>query len=130
MNTTEDDPPWERPGEFRRDGEPHRGPLLRALAVGSAFLTYAAFCCPPVGAASALLGVGVLILVRRDDALMRQGRMDPAGQLDLARARHQAYFGIVMGLAMLLIVGSVQLYFGAWHVYRILCEAIIGVFRR
>jgi hypothetical protein len=93
-------PPWERPGAFRRDCEPHRGPLVLSLGVAalylSAYLAAAplalqpalpwlpgrplpAWCLPLFPLAGFLLSLAAWALARHDLALMRRGRMDPAG---------------------------------------------------
>jgi hypothetical protein len=72
--------PWEQPGQWRRDGLPHRGRLLCGLAAAAAGCTVLGWCLvfpAPVG-----LGLGLLVwsLARRDLRLMASGQMDPAGR--------------------------------------------------
>jgi hypothetical protein len=94
-------PPWQLPGNFRLDREPHRAGLLLSLGVvglGMGFLS--AYFAPlallgapllrrhpvlhPALAAVALAGMllGVLgwALAQKDLARMRQGLADPAGE--------------------------------------------------
>jgi hypothetical protein len=74
-------PPWERPGCFRLDCEPHRGNLLQLL--GAACLITGVLSFFPVGF---LAPVGILLslttwgMIRRDLAKMRRGLMDPYGR--------------------------------------------------
>jgi hypothetical protein len=56
----EDDRPWERPGAFRRDGEPHRGDLLIFLARLSVVFSALSLCLVPL--AVIVLPLGVLVL--------------------------------------------------------------------
>jgi hypothetical protein len=89
-------PPWELPGTIRRDREPHRGPLLRwgarlvtALGVLGVWLVVPALLGLP-------LGVAVWRAARRDLALMRLGRMDPAGAVDASAAQVDALAGALL----------------------------------
>jgi hypothetical protein len=72
-------PPWEQPGAVRRDVEPHRGGLLRALGVTSLIFGGLA----PVLVVTALvafpLGAAVWVIARRDLRQMAAGSMDSSG---------------------------------------------------
>jgi hypothetical protein len=117
-------PPWEMPGNFRRDCEPHRASLLIALffiglnAVGLSCLA-GVFCVghtsrrvdplppepPPlmdlnaigVGLALVALSLGVFtyILARQDLAGMRKGRVDSRGAPD---TRTASYLGATVAV--------------------------------
>jgi hypothetical protein len=125
-----DIPPWELPGNFRRDAEPHRGPLLRKLA-DAGYVCSAASCCPflfgvvfgvldnvgPVrfggsgvivlAIAVGLLGVGLsimtLVLARRDLAGMRSGLVDPTGEGETEFACGRAVRNTVWGFLSVLL---------------------------
>jgi hypothetical protein len=101
-------PPWELPGNFRRDCEPHRAGLLRLLGVLAEYAVlatlYAAVDCAAViglqsyvpasglevlrvvGLFAALALPGVCLgglawwLARKDLARMRRGLVDPGGE--------------------------------------------------
>ncbi len=79
LQSDDDARPWEQPGAVRRDVEPHRGGLLRALGVTSLLLGALA----PVLLLPALvalpLGVVVWMCARRDLREMAAGAMDPGG---------------------------------------------------
>jgi hypothetical protein len=78
-NVDDGDRPWKRPGNVRRDVEPHRAVLLRALGFMS--LVFGLFA--PVLILPALvafpLGIVVWLAARRDFLLMAAGEMDPDG---------------------------------------------------
>jgi hypothetical protein len=72
--------PWEQPGQWRRDGLPHRGRLLAVLgdvASLGAILGWIIVVPAPVGL---VLGAVVWLLARRDLRLMASGLIDPAGR--------------------------------------------------
>ena len=75
-----EDRPWQRPGAVRRDCEPHRAGLLRALSVAALLCAGLAGCLalPTIG--GLVLGAAVWLLGRRDRALMSAGLMGPAGR--------------------------------------------------
>jgi hypothetical protein len=79
--------PWEHPGQWRRDGLPHRARLLVVL-VGVATVSACSgwvFVVPaPVGVG---LGLLVWLLARRDLRLMAAGLMDPAGEEQTRQAQ-------------------------------------------
>jgi hypothetical protein len=113
-------PPWELPGNFRRDCEPHRAGLLRLLAAlivgagGLCLLVSTAEFWPIPSAAllslSALagaagvtaLGIWVWTLARKDVALMRLGLMDPRGEGGTRRAGWLAALGALLAAASFL----------------------------
>jgi hypothetical protein len=94
--------PWQLPGAVRRDCEPHRGPLVRRVGHAAFVLSLLLAVTPLVllpgvplmGAgefpewgvplfplAGVLPSLAAWALARHDLALMRQGLMDPAGEL-------------------------------------------------
>jgi hypothetical protein len=86
----EDDRPWERPGAFRLDCEPHRGDLLFLLARLSISLSCVALCVVPLALIVLPLGIVVVLLSARDLRLMDHGLMDPAGRGRVSAARRSA----------------------------------------
>jgi hypothetical protein len=91
-----DVPPWEQPGFFRLDCEPHRAWLLRTLAIlaavggpasliGGGILSVYLDEAPRVFMIGLLLlptalGTTVVLLARKDLAAMRRGQIDPEGE--------------------------------------------------
>jgi hypothetical protein len=90
----EDDRPWEQPGAFRLDCEPHRGDMLFFLARLSISLSCVALCVAPLALIGLLLGIVVLLLSARDLRLMDRGLMDPAGRRLVRAARRSAAWAI------------------------------------
>jgi hypothetical protein len=114
MSQTEDElPPWQQPGNYRRDGEPHRGPMLLALATVGLTVSVPGCCLSVLGLSATLVNgpdrplgdflisrgmiVGVELLglalgllawlpAKWDVAGMKRGAVDPAGQWDTQRA--------------------------------------------
>ena len=87
-NQEEDDRPWERPGNTRRDAAPHRANIL--LVVGNiAILVGLASCCFGIMSIPGLV-IGILgfTMAGHDLRLMRSGRMDPDGRRDTRNARN------------------------------------------
>jgi hypothetical protein len=82
-------PPWEQPGCFRLDCEPHRSGLLYCLAWIGLILSLVS---------SVTLGLPLLVafpvslatwtMARRDLALMLKGLMDPQGEKRTRQALH------------------------------------------
>jgi hypothetical protein len=110
-------PPWEQPGCFRRDCEPHRAWLLCALSFVGLLSNYLVFiyCFDAVtggrprplrvgvvmavmALAVGLFNLGTWILARRDLALMRSGLMDPHGEDQTRHARNLALIDFCLGL--------------------------------
>jgi hypothetical protein len=101
-----DDRPWERPGAFRLDCEPHRGGLLCWLGLGSYLLGFLSLflLLPSLGGLP--LGVAVWRTARRDLARMGAGLMDARGQADTEKAKSHATIGVelnLVGLALLVV---------------------------
>jgi hypothetical protein len=94
-----EDRPWERPGAVRRDCEPHRAELLRALSVTALVCAGFAGCLAVPAVVGLALGVTVWLLGRRDRALMSAGLMDPAG----GRPTHDAQDMAVVAAALCLV---------------------------
>ena len=117
-------PPWELPGAFRRDCQPHRADWLSRLAraghvacalalLNSVGFALAAVSGGPrpaaeVSAAAAvlfavpalLLGVTALAQARRDLGLMLRGVMDPSGQDRTAAAAQMGRETVVFSLVI------------------------------
>ena len=93
-------PPWEQPGCFRRDCEPHRGDMLWWLGCASFILGNLALVPCFVGLPNLLgtpLGLTTWMLARSDLAKMQKGVMDPRGEKITAEAR---LFGVVAFLLL------------------------------
>jgi hypothetical protein len=91
-------PPWQLPGAVRRDCEPHRVELFQRLSLVTSLLA-AAGALLVVPALLALgLAVAVWFMARDDLALMRLGRMGPAGEDDTRQARGEAMFAALLPL--------------------------------
>jgi hypothetical protein len=115
-----DKPPWERPGGFRLDGQPHRGGLLNFLGLlatvvgGIGLLVNCGtpligvvprpgglpleFSIPGSLAFLALpLGLTAAVLARRDLNRMRYGTVDPAGFAKTREALALGITGVILG---------------------------------
>jgi hypothetical protein len=96
-----DVPPWELPGGFRLDAEPHRGRLLRGLGIvavaAGAFLPGAIICAP----VALGLGLAVWTLARRDLERIRRGLTDPDGANLTNEARELGVVATGMGACIL-----------------------------
>ena len=123
--TDQPGPPWELPGAFRRDCEPHSGPLVlragRTAHVLSGCLAIAplALCIvlplplrglavwPGIflGLAGVLPSLAAWALARHDLALMRRGRMDSAGEPAVQLGRQHALTGMAVA-ALSFLLGS------------------------
>jgi hypothetical protein len=105
--------PWEQLGTFRRDCDPHRGPLLlwsgrAGLACGLLALFLPILALGALGWAGGLalvllfdltglgLGAAVNVLARRDLASMGAGTMDPAGWHDTSVAQGTAFGALIV----------------------------------
>jgi hypothetical protein len=113
-------PPWEIPGNFRLDCEPHRGFLLRwlaniaflcALGAWGFFLTtplfylgrklgYATSSFVVLGCAAGILGLAAWLLARRDLARIRAGCMDPTGEGEVQFARTRGCVSFLLSLSL------------------------------
>jgi hypothetical protein len=103
----EDERPWEHPDAVRRDCEPHRATLLRALGVASAVFGVLSGCLFSASLISVPLGLTAWSLAERDLAKMRNGMMDPEGSKETNRARSAAVFGVGVSIGALLFWGLV-----------------------
>jgi hypothetical protein len=113
-----DVPPWERPGAFRLDAEPHRGVLLLVAGIAVLVLELVGFFGLSVLSSPrtdvALIGSGVVVVVpvtlalgltvralaRRDLERMRRGMVDPRGEPLTADARRSG--AAAAGVAVLI----------------------------
>ena len=98
-------PPWEQPGCFRMDCEPHRGELLRGagravLILGVVSLLPLGFLLAPLAVP---LGVATWFLAVSDLRKMRQGLMDPDGKNLTTGAWKRCIAGLLMTLVGVLI---------------------------
>jgi hypothetical protein len=75
-----DDRPWEQPGAFRLDCEPHRGDLIRGLGRCAQVTCVAGLCLPGLLPLPLGLGLAAWLLARRDLREMDASRRDPAGR--------------------------------------------------
>jgi hypothetical protein len=103
-----DEPPWEQPGAFRLDCEPHRGGLLSALGTISLVLGVLSLFCFPLCVTGLTFGLPAWVLAYRDLARMRAGLMDPTGREQTHAALGQARAGVVLS-----VLGAAGL-FGGW----------------
>jgi hypothetical protein len=101
-----DDRPWERPGAFRRDCEPHRGELLNKLGLTAGWFGFFSMGIPPFLLVGLALGVGVWVVAQRDLAEMSRGVRDPAGSKETKAGRAHAIQGVVLGLVAALVYGG------------------------
>jgi hypothetical protein len=93
-----DDRPWERPGARRRDCASHRADLLRALSVTALMCAALAACLAVPAVTGLVLGAAVLLMGRRDQAMMGAGLMGPAGRSETRDAQAMAGVAAVLGL--------------------------------
>jgi hypothetical protein len=115
-------PPWELPGNFRLDCEPHHGPLMRwfanvaLLCIGCAFglpmivpmfwlckaSRFALQLSPFLAALGGLFGVVAWLQSRRELAQICAGRIDPSGEWDARFARDRGRDTFLLSLLFLL----------------------------
>jgi hypothetical protein len=87
------------PWMLRRDGEPHRGPLIANLGNLSLIVGCLSLCLVGLGAlVSVPVGVTAWLMANRDLELMRTGLMDPQGRRQTENGRTCAILGVVIGL--------------------------------
>jgi hypothetical protein len=91
-------PPWERPGAYRRDGQPHRNGALMALGVASCVIGFASIfswfsILSPLGLAFGLWGWH---WSRIDLQQMETGLVDPRGREDAEHAWGCAVGGVML----------------------------------
>jgi hypothetical protein len=79
------------PGEVRRDGEPHRGPFLKALGEVSMLLGLLSFCLLGFP-----LGLWAWRMARQDQEKMHAGLMNPDGKEAAEVARVWANNALVL----------------------------------
>jgi len=107
--------PWEEPGAYRRDCEPHKGELLELLGSVSLMLGCIGFI--SLGATAVVgfpLGLLVLYLARGDLAKMKVGNMDPHGKLLTDSAWAQAGCGALVSLVALALGVIFTMAWAAW----------------
>jgi hypothetical protein len=91
-------PPWERPGCFRMDCEPHRGGILNGLAILGLIVSSVSMFLPPLLVIGMPLDVTTWYLARLDLAKMSKGLMDPDGQKVTTDAKRTAGFAFAIGI--------------------------------
>src|SRR5438552_6601868 len=91
--------PWEAPGHFRFDCEPHRSPFLLLLANVSLVCTVFAFLLLLTALISYPLSIAVQLMTRRDLRKMARGQMDPSGQEGTSVAHERARISFVVSTA-------------------------------
>jgi hypothetical protein len=95
---------------------PHRGGLLHALAVLSAFFAFLSCCgglTSPLGLA---LAIPVWVMASRDLAQMNHGLIDPSGKATTKDARNGAICAIVFSAVFFFLWGWVWLVDSQWWV--------------
>jgi hypothetical protein len=97
-----EEPPWEQPGTFRLDCEPHRGPLLRAFGLVSLVTGFLSFCILPLAIVSAAVGLSVCLIAGKDMAKMQAGLMDPSGRTLVWDASGSGAGGATTGILAIL----------------------------
>jgi hypothetical protein len=104
-------PPWEQPGCFRRDCEPHRGNLLWWLAAAGLTLGGLAlfpWCWPP-GLIGIPFNLCIRYLAKTDLAKMQAGLMDPYGEGITASAKKISFDGLVCSVVGMVLWGGLYL---------------------
>lgn len=103
----EDEEPWERPGAVRLDCESHRGPTVLWLGRLSLWLIVGSLL---VGILALLpvipVAVVVLVMASRDEAKMRAGTMDPAGERLTAKGARYAKAALATIVFLVLALGG------------------------
>lgn len=106
----DDVPPWEQPGAFRRDCEPHRAEMLGTMATASVVCALSGcFTWGISGIVGVGLAVAICILARRDLKEMAAGRTDPAGEVATRLARRRSLRAVLFCVGVWLLVGTVLL---------------------
>ena len=100
--------PWEQPGSFRLDCEPHRGPLLLFLANMSLGVGLLSFFLLFPGVVGLPLAITTMLLAARDQKKMHAGCLDPQGLAQTKSAWNYAAAAVVLNvfgiIVMLLLV--------------------------
>lgn len=89
-------PPWELPGNFRLDCEPHRGSLLGLLSKTAGFTAFFCVCWPFFVPVVVALGLWARALALNDLSQMLSGRRDPAGAVKTKEAQQIAELAVRM----------------------------------
>ncbi len=108
LNTGLDDPrePWEKPGQVRRDCEPHRGEFVLLLGGISLAFGVSALCSGLGGLIALPAGIAAVWLAWSDLARMDTGVMDPSGEAKTLRGLYHGLIGIALSLLCLMFWGS------------------------
>jgi hypothetical protein len=92
-------PPWERPGCFRMDCEPHRAGLLRLMGTASLIASYFSIPLPfPFLVVGLPLSGMTWLMARSDLAKIQKGLMHPGGEWLAIAARKAGLSGLVFNL--------------------------------
>src|SRR5262249_2725145 len=91
-------PPWERPGCFRMDCEPHRAGLLRLLRPATVIAGLLSMLPFPFLVIGLPLSVTTWLMAGSDLAKMHKGQMDPGGKGLAIQARAAGLGGLVLNL--------------------------------
>lgn len=91
-------PPWEQPGCFRMDCEPHRAELLTAISILGLIVNQVSMCLPIFLLIGMLLGMTTWLLAKLDLAKMSRGMMDPGGMKVTTEAKRNAEFALAIGI--------------------------------
>ena len=113
IQTDESIPPWERPGCFRRDCEPHRGDMLWWLGFTSHFLGILALV-PGCGWMPGIVGIPFGLcgryMAKGDLVKMRAGRMNPYGEGITESAMSRCEDGLVFSIFGTVVWGALHLF--------------------
>src|ERR1700682_3739034 len=92
-----DDRPWDEPGSFRFDYEPHRGTFLLVLADISLSCAILALVLAGIPVLVSLpLSIAVQLMARKDLRKIDARQMDPNGEDVMSKARQRARSSTVM----------------------------------
>jgi hypothetical protein len=101
--------PWERPGQVRRDCEPHRGPLLLFLAKASLVCSLLSLCGGIASFVGLPLSVIIYALAKHDHRRMKIGLLDPTGAWETAQAQKIAFASMVISSLFVVFVSALLL---------------------
>lgn len=90
--------PWERPGCFRLDCEPHRAEVLSGLSIAGLIVSQVSMCLPFLLILGMPFNIAIWFLARHDLAKMKKGLMDPTGQKVTAESKRTAGFAFVISI--------------------------------
>jgi hypothetical protein len=91
-------PPWEEPGNFRLDCEPHRAHFLLFMGNVSMAMGILALCTFLPTLINCIIAFAVGVMARNDLAKMSAGLMDPMGENLTMMATRRAVIGVALGM--------------------------------